>query len=258
MKKLISLMMTGCMLLGVAVAVQAENKVSLDVVGGSNFNLTDKFTAYFSDGTVDGPNKTKYVGDLSGLLLGFETSLDKFKLGAEYGLWSTDEYSSKENGVKDPDDNYSEDLVVAEVKGGYRVVDQNRFKLDLTMGVLDLSYKETVKENGSSSKSKNNISGNMIGVDGTVNFSDKASLQGTVAYSLVGAYVMGLDDPSLTEIKLKYNYALTDNWGLGLGYRAYLLSGKYDGPGSDVDITREKDKVDGNIGAFTLGASYKF
>jgi opacity protein-like surface antigen len=250
MKKLISLLMAACMLLGFAVAAEAESKVSLDVVGGDKFNFTIKDTS----GTVTN-YKEKCEGDLSGLLLGFESSLDKFKLAAEYGLWSTDEFSPKENGVK-TGTKETEDLIVSEVKGGYRVVDKNRFKLDLTMGVLNIIGKNTRKDMYGSLKIKKNIIGNMVGVDGTVNFSDKASLQGTVAYSLLGASVYETNnDSSLAEVKLKFNYAVTEHWGLGLGYRAYLFTG------TDVDKSggdTEKQKYDGSIGSFTLGATYKF
>jgi len=108
----------------------------------------------------------------------------------------------------------------------------------------------------------------MLGADFVINFSKSASLQGTLATSLLGANYSDFlsnsyetnygDDLSLMEIKLKFNYFITDNWAAATGYRLYKFSGAYEGREYDGAELQRKIDADGRIDTFTVGAVYKF
>jgi hypothetical protein len=84
---------------GLAAAASAETAIYLDAVGSGSYNVTDKYTIYDDSGVIEAINKYKFDGDLSGFILGSESSFAKFKIGLEYGKIDTNDYKSKFDGV---------------------------------------------------------------------------------------------------------------------------------------------------------------
>jgi hypothetical protein len=259
MKKIMVLLVLGCLLFGPATMASAETTIYLDVAGNGNYTATDKDYTYSADST----NEFKYDGDLSGFILGLESSFEKFKVGFEYGKIGTNDYSMKVNGTTDDNYNFNNSFVVTEIKGGYRVIDQDMWKLDLIASILDINSDTEYEFLSATDKIKFNIGGSMLGADFVVNFSSKIMLRGTLATSLLGAnygdfyYSMGpggsKGDTSLTEIKLKFNYFFNDNWAIAAGYRSYMFSNTDDEKELDYKLS-----ADGSITILTIGAVYKF
>ncbi len=202
----------------------------------------------------------KFDGKLSGTIFGLESPVNnRFKFGLEYGQVSVNDINSTASGswkyyaLKDYD------LTLFEAKGGYRVVDYDSFKLDVIMSVLNINYETEYVFNSSGNilTQRSNMSGNMLGADLVYHFSEKAALQCTVASSLLGASVSNFqnrqaeDEAAINEYKIKFNYFVTDNWALTLGYRYYQFSGKtiY----STVD-----DKMDGTLSGTSIGVKLMF
>lgn len=259
MKKLMAFFILGCLLLGLANAAAAETTIYLDVLGSGSYNLTDKNTGY----TLNSTSKFKFEGEPSGFFLGSESSFDKLKVGFEYGRIATNNYKMKVDGKTQDDYTFNDSSVFAEVKGGYRVVDQQMWKLDLIAEVLDINTGGEEELNSDTVKVQYNMGGNMLGADFVIDFSNKIRLQGTLATSLLGSNYSDFNsqigvlsnngDPSLTEIKLKFNYFLTDHFAVALGYRSYEFSST----DKEKDLGYKVD-ADGSIRMYTLGGAYKF
>lgn len=260
----------GCLVFGLVAAASAETTIYLDAVGSGSYNVTDKYTNYDS-GVIEASNKGKFDGDLSGFILGSESSFAKFKIGLEYGKIGTNDYKCKYNGVTLDGYELNNSFTLAEVKCGYRVIDRERLKIDLIAAVLDLNSDDEIKVTAynTTCTSKSNRGGNMLGADFVIHFSKSASLQGTFATSLLGANYSDFmgnsyeaanygDDLSLMEIKLKFNYFITDNWAAAVGYRLYKFSGTYEGRDYDGAALNSKLDADGSIDILTVGAVYKF
>src|SRR5690606_2227467 len=102
MKKFLSLIILSCLVFGLTAITAAKTTVYLDVWGNGNYQYDSKseFEAY-ENGILDYTDtyKTKADGDLSGYTLGFESTFDKFKVGFEYGINSSELYG-KTNGIK--------------------------------------------------------------------------------------------------------------------------------------------------------------
>jgi hypothetical protein len=269
LKKLLTFIFLGCLVFGLAAAASAETAIYLDAVGSGSYNVTDKHTNYES-GVIEAIHKYKFDGDLSGFILGSESSFAKFKIGLEYGKIDTNDYKAKIDGVTLDGQKLNNSFTLAEVKWGYRVIDRERLKIDLIAAVLDLNSDDEMKVTAynTTCTSKSNRGGNMLGADFVINFSKSASLQGTLATSLLGANYSDFysdsseanygDDLSLMEIKLKFNYFITDKWAAALGYRLYKFSGVWKDGDYDGAALNSKLDADGSIEIFTVGAVYKF
>jgi len=262
MKQLLSLIVLSCLVFGLTVPATAGTTIYLDVWGG-NFDYDSKFEELiYKNGSLDYSysDKEEADDDLSGFTLGLESTFERFKVGLEYGLLDTEFYPAY-NGVT-ADTKFTYDLTLAEVKGGYRLVANDKLDLDLFVGILDINGEFSY--NDDPNKYILNLGGNLVGVDVNLKFNEKSSLQGTIASSLLGATVSTYEeDPTITEYKLKFNYFVTDNLALTLGYRLYQYSAsarkidEYESGGT-IYKNIEKSEIDGNISGYTLGVAYQF
>ena len=263
MKQLLSLIVLSCLVFGLTAPATADTTVYLDVWGGGNFDFDIKSEyLIYENGSLTSStgSKMKADDDLSGFTLGLESTFERFKVGLEYGLLDTEFYLAY-NGVT-TDIKYKYDLTLAEVKGGYRLVANDKLDLDLFAGILDINGE--LSYNNNPNKYILNLGGNLVGVDVNLKFNEKSSLQGTIASSLLGATVSTYEeDPTITEYKLKFNYFVTDNLALTLGYRLY----QYSASTSEIDEfinggtiykNLDKEEIDGSISGYTLGVAYQF
>jgi opacity protein-like surface antigen len=232
-----------------------KTTIYLDGLSG-DYHMTED---YGTDSNKTSTNKVD--AKLSGIILGLESPVtNRFKFGLEYGQGSMNDIKSTGNW-----DQWALkkcDFTLFEAKGGYRVVNCDSFKLDMIMSILAINSKIQYNgQYGAAATGRNNIGGNMIGADLVCNFTDKASLQCTIASSLLGAYVNnyidnpGEDEAAINEYKLKFNYFLTDHWALTLGYCDYQFTSKTNFPTEDPPKVK---KMDGNLSGATLGVKFRF
>jgi hypothetical protein len=265
MKQLMIAILVGVLVFGLTAEAKAATPTQ---TSADTSKKTSEKTTIYLDGLSGDYQVTKDVTDstgtssnkvdakLSGIILGLESPVtNRFKFGLEYGHGSLNDIKS--TGNKDQWALKKCDFTLFEAKGGYRVVDYDSFKLDMTMSVLAINSKiEYNGQFGTAYTGQNNTGGNMIGADLVWNFTDKASLQCTIASSLLGAYVNnymgnpGEDEAAINEYKLKFNYFLTDYWALTLGYCDYQFSGK--------TIETGVAKIAGNLSGATLGVKFRF
>ena len=262
MKQLLSLIVLSCLVFGLTAPAAADTRVYLDVWGG-NFDYDSKFEKlyYENDSLINNySDKAKADDDLSGFTLGLESTFERFKVGLEYGLLNTEFYPAY-NGVT-TNIKYKFDLTLAEVKGGYRLVANDKLDLDLFAGILDINGENSFSDDPN--KYIQNWSGNLVGVDINLKFNEKSSLQGTIASSLLGANVFNYEeDPTITEYKLKFNYFVTDSLTLTLGYRLYQYSASTrqideNESGGRIYKFVYNDEIDGTISGYTFGVAYQF
>jgi opacity protein-like surface antigen len=266
MKKIIILLILACLLLGLATTASAETTIYLDTIGNGSYQANGKSIYYSEDG---GTLHFKINGDLRGFILGSESSVGKMKMGMEYGKISTNHYNPTENGISDDNNTLHNNFTIAEVKGGFRVIDQEKWKLDFIAAVLDINSDGEWTSDGITLKRETNQGGNMLGADFLIHFSKNFSLQGTLANSFFGSNsgdllsfrgTEGGDcvDSSLTEIKLKLNYSFTNNFAVALGYRSYQISARYETKSGEGEPLYCKMNEDSSIDILTIGAVYKF
>jgi hypothetical protein len=251
MKQLIIAMLVGCLVFGSTAVASAGPSTIIYLDGFTGKYNSTKYT----DRTPPNADITsKWDVEHSGIILGLESQFnDKFKLTLEYGQMKSNDFghTSTSNNTSTIYKEGKCDYTLSEVKGGYRVVDCNSLKLDIIVSALNIDMKIPDSTDGANVP---HISGNMFGADLAWNFSDKASIQATIASSLLGAYVYQnnlTDDRYVNEYQLKFNYFLTDHWGLNLGYRDYQFAGKSSDSYADVD---RKWSLSGT----TLGIQCKF
>lgn len=266
MKQLLSLIVLSCLVFGLTAPAASGTTVYLDAWGGGNFKYDIKSEdLQYQNGSLTSSDsaKAKADDDLSGFTLGLESILDRFKVGLEYGLADTEFYPAYDGVTADT--KIKCDLILAEVKGGYRLVANDKLDLDLFAGILDINGELTLDDDPN--KFVLNLGGNLVGFDVNFKFNEKSSLQGTIASSLLGATVSDgnsyEEDPTITEYKLKFNYFITDNLALTLGYRLY----QYSASTTEIDENEfggiinkevEKGEIDGSISGYTFGVAYQF
>lgn len=266
MKQLLSLIVLSCLVFGLTAPAAAGTTVYLDAWGGGNFDFDTKSEDLrYENGSLirSDSEKAKADDDLSGFTLGLESTLDRFKVGMEYGLADTEFYPASDGVTSDTKRKC--ELVLAEVKGGYRLVANDKLDLDLFAAILDINGELTLDDDPN--KFILNLGGNLVGFDVNFKFNEKSSLQGTIASSLLGATVsVGNnyeEDPTITEYKLKFNYFITNNLALTLGYRLYQYSAstteidEYE-HGGIINKEVEKAEFDGSISGYTFGVAYQF
>jgi opacity protein-like surface antigen len=273
MKQLMIAILLSCLVFGLTAAAVAETSKKTPTetstkTSADTSKKTPAQTTVYLDALLGNYHETedmqtpsvKFDGNLSGVILGLESPVNnRFKFGLEYGQGSVNDINSKSSGSWSNYTLKNYDLTLFEAKGGYRVVDHDLFKLDVIISVLNIDYKTKYifNSSGNTLTQQSNIGGNMLGADLVCNFSDKASLQCTLASSLLGAYVANfqnrdaVDEAAINEYKIKFNYFVAERWALTLGYRYYQFSGKTIYPTS-------VDKMDGNLSGATIGVKYQF
>lgn len=162
-------------------------------------------------------------GDANGVIVGVEHFFNEsFKGGFEYSS-----YKCKESG-----DDY--DYTGFDINGGYLfnecftfVAGYHSHELDITNGV------------------KLKATGLILGANADFSINKKSKINTSIAFSVNGnAEFAGADaDANILMAKIKYMYALNDQWDLSAGYRY-----------TSYDI----DKLDLKINGLSLGAAYKF
>lgn len=244
MKKMLGVVVSLGMLFLMTINVFAvEPKLNFDLLQGGTAMETIKTNGLISGAPDPSVNSNTQVNNvLGGYVLGIEYPLNSFKIGAELG----------KGNVKDNSSGSSADLSLTNLKAGYRLVTQDKFKLDGTLSLLNIS---TQLSGGGES-----FSGNMLGVDGVYNITPKAILEGSVGYSLLGASmkngIYALDHPSLWEYKIKLNLFIAKKVNATIGYQSYRYSGRlsiYNDPSNYINLNTNT-----SFTGLTFGLIYKF
>lgn len=222
MKKLVVLVLTVCMVLAFTSIVLADN--------GGNV-----YVDYMLNGNLKCDIESSLLGDSNGdfdaslVNIGFDYLLNNFKFGAEY-----------RNGTIDASE--EADYTVLKLMGGYRVIDNDSFKLDIKGEYNDVT---------TDLSRKLDITGISVGANVIFLF-ENAYLEGSLGYSLSadaksdGKKISDVD-VNLYDYRIKYTYLFTDKFGVSAGYSNYVNV-------LDMDIV----KTSYSIGGFTLGATYHF
>lgn len=253
MKKILVLLMVTCMVFLFTINVVAEPKVYLDYLlsGTDDVKKSDKD---YTDGVLQNTYEDARVkADLSGIILGFEMPIYRFKIGIENGINLT---------IKD--NNNSIDLSIVDIKSGYRVVDNETLKLDATLASVNTRTTYKSQETGK-------IEGILLGVDGIYHFTDRVSIEGSFGYSvnttgsfpqidetISGFSITPNKSAKFSRYKLKFNYLFTDYVGVALGYMVINSSIKYDLSSSLLPGYVKTIKSQDDLSSFTLGFFYKY
>ena len=179
-------------------------------------------------GTVDQEGFKNVEDDLGVTIVSVGTMVDKFKIGAEYGVGKIEE---------DEGDN---DLSMMAFKGGYRFFDARATKLDAIIAPLIIDTE------------KNKLEGTLVGLDITQYFSEKMFLSGSYAIAIDGSHEHDLlgsdDDTPISLLRLKLNYLVAERLGLALGYTDLDYEFEHKAYGSE----------DVSLGGVSLGVFYIF
>ena len=218
MKKIIFLLiLLSAMILSVSLTVFAEGEI-----------FGDSFNGFGSD--VDFPSNNQVKLDVMGWTFGGNYSLNRWILGGEYLTGYVN--------VNNTGDRFCY-MVVITLQGGCEIINTKW----LTLTILD-SYIKYGSGYG--------LSGSLVASD--VNFRiGNASINAYLGYGLNLTQdtppweTNSLKPPELLLYKLKFKYAVTDNFGLSLGYRFYKVSTNHD----NIEFTESR-------GIFTFGNYIKF
>jgi opacity protein-like surface antigen len=206
-KLLLSIVVSTCLLICATGSVLAGS-VYLECVPG-------KWDIDSPNGSIDGDTKEVIVGVDYLFNENFKTNF---------------EYSSCK--CEDGGDDY--DYTGFDIKGGYLLNDYfaatagyHSHELDLTNGI------------------KLKTTGFMLGVDTVFPINEKSKIDSSLALSVNGnAELAGADvDANILIAKIKYIYALNDQWDLSAGYRY---------------ISYDINNLDLKTNGISLGAAYKF
>lgn len=171
-------------------------------------------------------------GDIALNIISAGTLIDKWKLGAEYG---TGNLKIKNNGP-------SFDVGIWSVKGGYRFVDATATKVDGIIALLNINSKTT----GMSSE----LNSNMVGLDFTQYFSEKAFLSATYVTGISSSYKFNAiqdTNPTASLLRVKVSYLFTENIGGALSYNDLNYSAKLSSKTTDYSLN-----------GYSFGVFYKF
>ncbi len=216
-RMLMVLTLVGCMIVSLSAAAMASN-VYVGATGGGKWSND----LNVSDGDQDW-----------GAIVGGEYNFDKFKVGLEYLSGTQEDGKSIGRDL---------DYHSYELKFGYRLVQNDQFSLDGTLGY----YQEKYKDNADTK-----IKGAILGVDANYKFNEKFALSGSLGFSVDGSIDAGGtaydgNDADILIGKIQGNYNFTDEISGFVGYR--YVSSDVDYPG---------DSTIKNHGA-TVGVSYNF
>lgn len=211
MKKLLVLVLTLGMLIGVTSVSMAAGTVSLDVLTSGNFNDDDALSNLTDDSLGD--------FDLSQTTIGFDIPINNFKIAGSY---SSGDYKIKHF-------NGSFDTSSLMLKGGFAALNSKNVRLDITGGYFtrDLDYPLEINLNKRVYyKHELSLSSLSIGLDSKFVFQDNMWLDVDFALginpkddiSYNGSSESEGDLDSLTTLNLKFNYLFTKQFGGSLGY----------------------------------------
>jgi hypothetical protein len=204
--------------------------------------------------------------DSSGAIIGFEQSFNRFKLGLEYTKTTWKDAFYKEYNFGNDHYGVNADYNGFNIKLGYRLT--NQITANLGYHKYDLKPVEETKFYENIIGYEDNyadieMSGIVLGLDGDFYIADRFSLTGSIEYGINGNYRWtGLEmdsslkiatathncDTAILTAKIKFNYAITDNFSASIGYRYTSYDVDF-GSGNKSSIT--------STGA-TAGLTYKF
>lgn len=208
MKKLLLVLFMSClMVLGSAVSASATGVYADFMIGGK---VEDD---WYGD------------GDANDTYIGIDLPIDEFLINLELltGDW-------------DQRGNRNDDFSGYDLKGGYRILNDRDLRMYLTLSSYHRDFKDSGQE----------FSGILLGADAIANLSKKATLQGSIGFSLSGRFEQDgyHHDADLLNLKLKLNYLLAKDIYASLGYRYY---------GFKIDDLDQEVKAKG----LTLGVNFK-
>jgi len=176
----------------------------------------------------DGLTTVISPADLSGVILGFGYTRDKFLFNYDFI------YAGLDQSIAGSDVNRLHDL-----RAGYRFYQSDSFNVAAL-----LSY---IYDSGGDFKA----SGLAIGIGAEYFFDDQWSVYGRIGYSPFGITVEDntyeYDDATLIPAAVGVNYQATDRWSFHIGYRYYAFSG---------DMAN--NDLDSQLKLYSLGFTYKF
>ncbi len=202
MKKMgLVLVLTFILVLGFAMMVWADDdaktKVYFDTWIGGNTNQRTEETGY---------DTSEYDFDTTCFFLGFDTVINRFKLGGDLGINGT---------IKADNGNF--DFTMINLKFGYRILDGENSKVDIVAGFMNFDGK---------AYGNDACTGVMLGADLSYAFSDQMFFQGSYAFSMNGSWG-DFDSADLSNLNLKVGCLVADNVALTAGYRLYTVKGKF-------------------------------
>jgi hypothetical protein len=166
---------------------------------------------------------SKYGGEFSGVILGYDLPLNRFRIGLEY---LDAKYKGDDEG----------DISGYDFKVGYRILQSTPYEW-----VLNVSY-----GNYKSDEWKIEYDGFCLGASFYYDIRDKINLETAVSYSLNGSMDVGSKmDANHIAAKLKLNYYFTDAFGIVAAYRFY----QYEVKDNQYKMTAK---------GFSAGLNYRF
>lgn len=200
MKKIMMLMLTLVLMLGIVSSAQAGIYVET-LIGGSG------------EGEYESHS---FDCDSTATIIGMDYAFDSVKLGMEYinGTW--EDFLGSDI-----------DFDAYELKAGYAFVNQEDFKIYGTLGYFNYEYDDYDIE----------ANGTILGLELDSKLTEKSTLDGSIGFSVNGDinYFGNREDADVFLAKLKYTYYFTEKVGLGLGYRYYKAS--QDNSGNEFEFS---------------------
>jgi hypothetical protein len=208
MKKILTFGLTLALILGLA-TVSLASTVYMDVWNGGKAEQS-----YFSN-----------TADVSQIALGFDIPMDEFKLSCNLTTGTIDAY------YRD-DDYYDADTSSIFLKGGYALINDRQLRVDVTAGFYDRILTFDHFDNFEDS-----YYSLMLGLDAKLKLDNNAWIDFSYAYGITPQgensfldelYPFNVD--SISFLSCKFNYLLTRELGVSLGYSYEQISfdGFYD------------------------------
>jgi opacity protein-like surface antigen len=254
MKRILVLVALLCLTFIPAISTAAAVDVYVDSMGnqGNATGEVSDLPAWVVNPSI------KSDEDLSLNFIGVEFKGDAWKLAAEYGKG---DYDLKGSGqyvvwhhhrprVHNFDYSQSCDYSLYDVKLGYKVLGNDKYRTDLTLSYTHIDDSDNPMTGKTHATS--------IGVDVSYNFTDKISAELDLAYAVDGAsddsmlpgtgIARKVEDVDMKSAKLRLNYMFTDHIGAYLGYRYRSL--ELEGGGARL----WKSETSGAV----IGMNYRF
>jgi hypothetical protein len=224
MKKILASGLTLALVLGLATAAMAST-VYMDVWNGGEIEQN-----YYSNTT-----------DVSQIVLGFDVPMDEFKLSCNLTTGSIDGYNRNYH-------YYDADTSSIFVKGGYALINERQLRVDVTAGFYD-----RILTFDSFDNFEDSYYSLMLGIDAKLRLDKKAWIDFSYAYGISprGENTFldenyPFDVESISLLNCKFNFLLTRELGVSLGYSCEQIS---------FDGYYDKEKFTSGL---TLGAFLRF
>lgn len=271
MKTLAVLAMALVLVFSMAAVVMAEGNFYFDLgISGSSTNTMKlpnlDLGAIGTNPALLGATDSKMSYDgTSGYLIGGEYNFGRYKVVAEYtgntfkntGVTGTKQPAAGGGSINLPgnsDLNFTANVTL--IKGGYRFLDNDRFKLDAVIGYLGLNV---TGMSGNYTDANFSNGGPVVGLDGSYDVSEKFSISASYGATIGASSSMKAMDKmsptssesSLTAWRIKGLYMVNEKWGAYLSYSNLNSYLKYKFAIGEVT-------VDSVWSGWALGANYKF